>query len=485
MVQNNLTEWISADELGIYTLSLYVHFMDGDGDGWSDDPRFRFKGEIHYPFDSPTYGSGNVWQGVAPQAHIYAVKVLDDDGSGWNTDIIAGIENCITNNDIANITVMSISIGPGYPGASTPSLLGAANRAVKNGIVTVVAAGNWGTSWGDSIGSPGDADMVITVAAMNHLDQLTSYSSQGGSAYPKNNTKPDITAPGGSQSMLQMYSADTGFDDAEGAYSFDGFANDTMPAQGTSMATPAVAGAANLLIQAMGGANKWDWTSDEKPRLVKSILLMTATELYPLAREGGNPPPLNRGGKDVHEGYGRMNIDAAIEAWTTNLTDHLLTGKPIRANITSSYKNPYGKHAYAGYINLKAGKEYTFNISVPQGCKKYDIYVYNSTSNIYGEPILNWYITDFPGDAYFNYTAEVNDKFFVVIKAVGPNIPAAAADDDDDDDKDTVAWDLIEFLSSPLGLLLVVGIVAAVVMLIVLIARREKEDYTYRPDYSY
>ena len=43
-----------------------------------------------------------------------------------------------------------------------------------------------------------------------------------------------------------------------------------MPAQGTSMSTPAVAGAASLLVQAMGGGNKWNWTSDFKSKLVKT-----------------------------------------------------------------------------------------------------------------------------------------------------------------------------------------------------------------------
>ena len=46
----------------------------------------------------------------------------------------------------------------------------------------------------------------------------------------------------------------------------------------------------------------------------KMLLLMTATETYPNARESGTSPTLERGGKDAQEGYGRVNVDAAADA---------------------------------------------------------------------------------------------------------------------------------------------------------------------------
>ena len=55
------------------------------------------------------------------------------------------------------------------------SMINAVNNAVNNGIVTVVAAGNDGAP-GDNVGSPGDADNVITVAATNINDNITEYS---------------------------------------------------------------------------------------------------------------------------------------------------------------------------------------------------------------------------------------------------------------------------------------------------------------------
>ena len=103
----------------------------------------------------------------------------------------------------------------------------------------------------------------------------------------------------------------------------------------------------------------------------------------------------------------------------------------------------------------------------------------------YGEPKIIWSKrTPIAGhDEVKNYTATATDKYFLVIKAIGPPLPPAAVEEDDDDDKDAIVWNLIDFLLSPLGLLLVVGVVAAVVILVVLVARREKEDYIYRPDY--
>ena len=76
--------------------------------------------------------------------------------------------------------------------------------AVNNGIVTVVSAGNAG-GIGNNVGSPGDADNVITVAAMSNADRVTDYSSSGGSSYTGNTQKPDIIAPGGSYYNFSMF----------------------------------------------------------------------------------------------------------------------------------------------------------------------------------------------------------------------------------------------------------------------------------------
>ncbi|TFG09139.1 MAG: hypothetical protein EU539_00445 [Promethearchaeota archaeon] len=491
--QNFTYDIISNDQLGEYLVAVQINFMSGDADDICWDANCTFRTEIHWPFSPSEYGSGNLWKGVAPDANLVSVKVFNEEGGGGISvlsDTLMGIDWCIANRDVYNISVISMSFGF-FPGG-VESLNDAVDNAVNHGIVAITSAGNGGPG-DNNIVSPADSDKVITVAANNFRDEITYYSSQGG---PSNSTltkKPDITAPGGSYYNMLVFSADSNDNDAEGIYSTDYYANELWGAQGTSMSCPAVAGASNLLIQAMGGSEYWDWNSDSNSSLVKAILLMTATETYPLEREfyPEYSPNLNRGGKDVHEGYGRLNIDAAIEAWTINLTSPtgtLISISPPR--LYSSYENSYAKHAYAGYVELKKDIDYTFNLAVPSNLD-YDLYVYNESTDPYGEPdLIIAGVTPLAGaDEVFNYTAEYTGKYFVVAKAIG--IPIED-DDDDDDDDEAEPFDLIEFLTSPVGLL-IIGLVAAaiIITLIGIRASRKSHKYdierirSYSDDYNY
>ncbi len=472
---NNMTYTIdSNDKFGEYFVATIVSFGDGNADTNCTDANFTVRAEVHWPFSPNTYGSGNIWKGVAPDTHLVAVKVIP----GGTAEMIAAIDWVIANRTDLNITVMSMSLGlvdnDGDP-VSHAGVISAVNNAVENGIVTVVSAGNDRNKY-TYLSSPADADNVITVAATNINDQIAYYSSQGTTA--GNTIKPDITAPGGSGMVngIQIFSADTNDNDAEGHYP-DAYSDDLYGAQGTSMACPAVAGAANLLIEAMGGANKWNWASGSKSKLVKSLLLMTATETYPLKREGipTYSPTLDRGGKDIHEGYGRINIDAAIEAWEVDWTTNITNSELLTANLDTSYNNSYAKHAKAGFINLIQGQWYIFNLSVPAGAD-YDFYLYNSTPDVYGEPdLINWSTSALKGqDEILNYTADYTGKYFLVIKAIGE---AILGRDDDDDDDDVKKEDLFWFyLFIIISVILIISIVA---LIIIVTHSRKKSDYTY------
>jgi len=408
----NLSYSSTISTLGDYSLRIELVFDDNTGDGYVTDPHMRFKGEIHWPFNPPLFGGGDPWKGVAPDTHLVGVKVLDSEGYGSVGDIVDGLNWIITNKATYNITTISMSLGGG-PGQT--SMINAVNNAVDNGIVTVVAAGNDGGG-GNNIGSPGDADNVITVTAMSDADNVTSYSSSGGSSYTGFTTKPDIMAPGGSYYNFSMFSTDTNDNDAGGEYPTDGFLNDLAPMLGTSMATPAVAGATNLLIEAMGGHQNWNYTGTEAKR-VKALLLMTATETYPITREIDivYSPLLDRGGKDTQEGYGRLNIDAALEVYTQELSQ----GSTNSAWLSSSLVNPFNKHALGCYADLISGLNYDFRLLVPEGAD-FDLHLYNNTASSIGEPVmLASSISSVLGDdETFTFTPTESGRYYLVAKAI-------------------------------------------------------------------
>jgi subtilisin family serine protease len=167
-------------------------------------------------------------RGVAPDADLLIGKVLDDDGYGEESDIIAGMEWAA-----ANAPVVSMSLG-GYSDdpANDPVTKAVDDLTAKDGALFVVAAGNDGTP--DSIETPGIADSALTVGAVDGQDKVAGFSSRGGKVL-----KPEIAAPG--VGIVAARAAGTTM-----GHPID--ANYTS-ADGTSMATPHVSGAAADLLQ--------------------------------------------------------------------------------------------------------------------------------------------------------------------------------------------------------------------------------------------
>ena len=180
---------------------------------------------------APTYEH----TGMAPQAQLVGVKVLDSGGSGSFAGVMMGMEWTVDKRHDFNIRAASMSLGgPGLiemTSAEEESVARMANEMVRSGIALFIAAGNSAVS--AQIGTPGSAEDVITVGALDKGDDpgIAIYSSQGPTE--EGRIKPNIAFVG-SNVMSVAFNTGTGYTDMSG----------------TSMATPGAAGIAALMYQA-------------------------------------------------------------------------------------------------------------------------------------------------------------------------------------------------------------------------------------------
>ncbi|MCO1575959.1 S8 family serine peptidase [Crossiella sp. SN42] len=193
--------------------------------------------------------AGGAKKGVAPGAKLLNGKVLNDGGSGSESGIIAGMEWAAS-----KAKVVSMSLGGGPTDGTDPMSVAVNRISADTGALFVIAAGNSGRGGTETVSSPGAADSALTVAAVDKQDRLADFSSKG-PRYGDNALKPDIAAPGVAISAARANSAG---------------GDRYMSADGTSMATPHVAGAAAILAQ-----RNPKWTAAQ----LKAALMQTAKPL--------------------------------------------------------------------------------------------------------------------------------------------------------------------------------------------------------------
>ncbi|MFW9922822.1 MAG: S8 family serine peptidase [Candidatus Thorarchaeota archaeon] len=342
------------------------------------------RGVITYTFTRPASSPSdgyNKYRGVAPGCDIVGLKVLDDEGYGSSTILLDALNWVSTNGLTYDIQILSMSLGLDGQSVAVDTAI---NNLVSLGYICVVAAGNAFMD-GDPIYSPGTAEKAITVGAIDDVDKIAIYSSNGGSG----SGKPDVVAPGGAYQYMETTDEDThpivaadsnDYDCIEitsgttGTYwETDLTANDYAAYQGTSMATPHVAGLCALIIDAMGS----DWTHTEADVLkVKNYLCGTATEVgagewYDTYH---NAPSLDRGDADLVEGFGKVHGDAAIESFLSTYT----TGSIVTESLGA---NPYSKQSWARKVELEAGIIFTAGIEI-DGTADYDLYLYDPSQDM-------------------------------------------------------------------------------------------------------
>ncbi|GAA4715648.1 S8 family serine peptidase [Phytohabitans rumicis] len=218
--------------------------------------------------------SDGKYQGVAPEATIAAGKVLDDSGSGTMDAVLAGME-WAAGEVGAKVVNMSLSSGPTD---GTDPVSAAVNELTNaTGALFVTAAGNDGAEQG--VSSPATADAALAVGSVSKEDVPSEFSNRG----PRLGdfaVKPDLVAPGEAIAAARPAAVDPIGEPVGDAY---------QRLDGTSMATPHVAGAAALLAQ-----QHPDWPGER----LKSALMSTAA---PVA------------GADVFAvGAGRVDVARAI-----------------------------------------------------------------------------------------------------------------------------------------------------------------------------
>ncbi|WP_338702585.1 S8 family serine peptidase [Streptomyces sp. Q6] len=176
--------------------------------------------------------SGGRYKGVAPGARLLVGKVLDNRGNGDESSVIAGMEWAVAQG--ADIVSMSL----GSPTEVGSDLLSEAvdRLSESSGALFVIASGNTGPGRA-TVASPGTARSALTVGAVDAQDRLADFSGRGPTV--DGALKPEITAPG--VGIVAARAAGTNIGTAVDA--------SYTAMDGTSMATPHVAGAAALLKQ--------------------------------------------------------------------------------------------------------------------------------------------------------------------------------------------------------------------------------------------
>ncbi|HYQ65029.1 S8 family peptidase [Actinophytocola sp.] len=289
--------------------------------------------------------SAGKYRGVAPDVTLAVGKVLDDSGYGTDDSVLAGMRWAAAE---SGAKVVNMSLGSNEaPDGQDPMSAAVNTLSRQYGTLFVIAAGNAGRDW--SVSSPGAADDALTVGSVSKKDVPSDFSSRG-PRFGDGAAKPEISAPGGGI----VAAAPAGVPPL-GEPVGDGY----QQLDGTSMATPHVAGAAAILAQ-----QHPDWTGST----LKSALVSSAHEVA---------------GAGVYRvGAGRLDVDratsspvvatAAVSAylpWPNTGSQERRTvtwtnsgDAPVTLALTADLVDGRGRPAPAGLVALASD-----GVTVPAG----------------------------------------------------------------------------------------------------------------------
>jgi serine protease AprX len=255
----------------------------------SDEP-----GVVGDPFGHGTHvagliGGSDTWAapqsysgGSAPRVKLVDVRVLGRTGTGYTSEVIAGIDWVIANRQRYGIRVINLSLGHAVAeSAATDPLCRAVSRAAAAGIVVVASAGNYGRTEDGApvlggITSPGNSPDAITVGAIDTNgtvdrsdDAVAPYSSRGPTRFDFA-VKPDVLAPG--SRIVSAEAAGSYIATTYPAWHVAGSGKNSYGRlSGTSMSAAVVSGGIALLLDA---------EPQLSPRQVKIVLQSGARFVY-------------------------------------------------------------------------------------------------------------------------------------------------------------------------------------------------------------
>ncbi|MFC5815610.1 S8 family peptidase [Nonomuraea harbinensis] len=269
-------------------------------------------------------------KGVAPGAELAVGKVLDDNGDGQWSDVIEGMQWAAT----SGAKVVNMSLGGGPTDGADPLSQALDNLTAETGALFVVAAGNAGQA--ESVGTPGAARSALTVAATDKDDKLAGFSSRG----PRTDgaLKPDIAAPGAEIVAARAAGTSMGTPTGE-AYT---------SANGTSMATPHVAGAAAILAQ-----RHPDWTAAQ----LKTALMSTAKDvgLTVYERGSGRLDLANAVTQRLHAATANLDygyVEAGAAPVSKELAYVNASDQPVTLTLTPALATTAGEAVPAGVLTV-------------------------------------------------------------------------------------------------------------------------------------
>jgi len=279
-----------------------------------------FVSGTRYPIDACGHGthvagivagsgarSNGRYAGIAPNVDVVALRVLDGDCSGKTSDVIDALEWVARNHDRYNIKVVNLSLGhPVIESIFNDPLVQAVERLSRKGIFVAVAAGNRGINKKEGpyfglpgfggIVSPANAPSAYAVGSLDtegtarFRDDSVALSSSAGPTRHDLLAKPDGVAPGveivslaAPNSRLFREYEELRVEGSDGRYRY-------FSLSGTSMAAPAVAGAAALLLQQ---------NDDLTANTIKMVLQFTSRRIA--------------GENILKQGAGALNIRGALK----------------------------------------------------------------------------------------------------------------------------------------------------------------------------